>query len=205
VACECNIVGLLTASYQGIFSAAIDGSTAIEVSEDDGTVLLGQTVSTLSIGAYAYIPGEDRYLGATCPMQASAQVPWVTKYDCANDVVYFIPKAGGKASIVNGGGSGVDSSIISLECSPGIINTNLQADATSGPATPYIMAEREDGYNLVYTGNPIPIESAKPQLYEIELGFVGTIRGFLQNFSLSVSPPAPAKVQYSFVFSGVVL
>ena len=49
----------------------------------------------------------------------------------------------------------------------------------------------------------INVETGKPQKYIINLGFVGTIEAFLQSFSLTVSPPEVAKVQYSFVFSGV--
>lgn len=205
MACTCNLVGLLSSSIPGIFSASIDGGTTVEISETDGTVLLGQTVSTLNISAYAFQPGQDPYLGATCPVSAQASIPWVTKYDCEADQVYFIPKLGGKASIVNRQSSNISSSVIDLQCNPGVVSTSFQADASGGPASPFLLSDREDGYNLVYGGAPIAISSGVPQLYEISLGFAGIIRGFLQTFSFQVSPPEPAKVQYSFVFSGVVL
>lgn len=204
MACQCNIVGLLSTSYRGIFSASIDGSTTIEIAED-GTILLGQTTSNLSIGAYAFLPGQDRFLGATCPVSAQASIPWVTREDCATGTVYFIPKSGGKASITNGDASGISSSIIDLQCSPGILNKSFAASAAGGPASPFFLADREDGYNLRYNGNPIAIESGKPRKYTINLGFVGTIEAFLQSFSLTVSPPDVARVQYSFVFSGAAL
>jgi hypothetical protein len=101
--------------------------------------------------------------------------------------------------------SGINSSIISLECSPGIVSKSVDANASGGPASPFFLSDREDGYNLKYAGNPIAIESGKPQMYTISLGFVGTIEAFLQSFSLTVSPPDVARVQYSFVFSGVAL
>jgi hypothetical protein len=195
----------LTSSIPGIFSASIDGSTVIDISETDGTVLLGQTVSTLNISAYAFSPGQDPYVGASCQVSAQASIPWVTKYDCFSDTVYFIPKLGGKASITNRLNSGISSSIIDLQCNPGIVSTSFQADASSGPASPFSLVDREDGYNLVYNGTPISISSGVPQKYSISLGFVGTIEGYLQSFSFQVNPPEPAKVQYSFVFSGVVL
>jgi hypothetical protein len=204
VACECNIVGLLTSSIQGIFSASIDGGTTIEVAED-GTVLLGSTVSNLTIGAYAFLPGGDRFLGASCPFSANATIPWVTKEDCATGTTYFIPRAGGNASTTNHAASGISSGVIRLDCSPNIISTSFDANAGSGPASPYFLSEREDGYNLVYTGHPIAIESAKPQMYTISLGFVGTIEAFLQSFSITINPPEPARVNYSFAFSGVAL
>jgi hypothetical protein len=202
--CQCNIVGLLSTSIQGIFSASIDGSTSIEVSEN-GTVLLGSTVSNLTIGAYAFLPGQDRFLGASCPFSANATVPWVTKEDCATGTTYFIPRAGGSASVTNLDASGVNKSIIDLDCSPGIISRSFEANAGGGPAAPYFLSDREDGYNLVYTGTPIAIESGKPQMYTISLGFVGSINAFLQSFSLTINPPEPARVNYSFAFSGVVL
>lgn len=205
MACTCNIVGLITSSIPGVFSASINGSTTIEISETDGTVLLGQTVSTLNISAYAFSPGEDPYLGVSCPVQASAQIPWITKYDCFSGNVYFIPKIGAKASISNRVQSGISPSILNLECNPGVVSTSFDANASSGPATAVFFADKEDGYNLVYNGDPISIQSGIPQLYSISLGFVGTIQGFLQNFTLQVQPPNVAVVQYSFVFSGVAL
>lgn len=204
MSCTCNIVGLLTTSLRGIFSASIDGSTTVEIAED-GTVLLGQTVSNLNIGAYAFAPGQDRFLGASCPVSAQANIPWVTREDCDTGQVFFIPKAGGKASITNRSASGIDGTRISLECNPGIVSTSFDANASSGPASPFFLADREDGYNLKYSGNPISIETGKPQLYTIDLGFVGSIQAFLQSFSLTVNPPDVARVQYSFVFSGVVI
>ncbi len=204
MACECNLVGLLTSSVRGIFSASIDGATSVEVAED-GTVLLGSTISNLNIGAYAFLPGQDKYLGATCPFTATATIPWVTKEDCTTGTTYFIPRAGGDASTTNFQASGVNSSLIRLDCNPNINNTSFQADAGGGPASPFFLSDRQDGYNLIYTGHPIAIESAKPQMYTISLGFVGSIEAFLQSFSITINPPEPARVNYSFAFSGVVL
>jgi hypothetical protein len=197
-------VGLLTSSLPGVFSASIDGSTTVEVAEN-GTVLLGSSVSSLTIGAYAFQPGGDRFLGATCPFSAQANIPWVTKEDCLTGTTYFIPRAGGDASVTNYDESGIDPQLIRLTCDPDVVSRKFDANAGSGPATPYIIANRRDGYNLEYTGTPIPIESGKPQMYTISLGFVGSIDAFLQSFSITIDPPAPARVNYSFVFSGVVL
>lgn len=204
MACECNIVGLLTSSVRGVFSASIDGATSVEIAED-GTVLLGSTISSLNIGAYAFLPGQDKFLGASCPFSATATIPWVTKEDCATGTTYFIPRAGGDASTTNHQASGVDSNLIRLDCTPGIINKSFQANAGGGPASPFFLSDREDGYNLVYNGSPIAIESGKPQMYTISLGFVGSIEAFLQSFSITINPPEPARVNYSFAFSGIVL
>jgi len=188
---------------QGVFSATLNGSTTVEVAED-GTVLLGQTTNNLSIGAYAFLPGQNRFLGASCPFSAQASIPWVTREDCSTGEVFYIPRAGGSASVTNRAASGVSSNIINLTCTPGIISQSFDANAASGPASPFLFSDREDGYNLVYTGNPINIESGKPQKYTIGLGFIGTIEAFLQSFSLTINPPEVARVEYSFVFSGVV-
>ncbi len=166
-------------------------------------MLLGSTVSTLNIGAYAFLPGQDPFLGATCSFSAQATIPWITKFDCFTGQTYFIPKSGGKASLTNRVPSGIDTNVINITCNPGIINTSFSADATNGPAAPYLLADREDGYNMVYTGNPIPVNTGRPVIYTINLGTAGTISAFLQSFSLSVNPPDVAKVQYSFAFSGV--
>ncbi len=204
MSCACNVVGLLSTSYQGIFSASIDGSTAVEVAED-GTVLLGQTISNLNIGAYAFLPGQDRFLGASCPVSARASIQWVTKENCETGEIHFIPKSGGKASITNRSASGVDSTIIDLTCSPGISSTSFEANAGSGPTSPFFFASREDGFNLEYNGNPLAVATGSPAAYTISLGFVGTITAFLQGFSLTVNPPDVARVQYSFTFAGVAV
>jgi len=149
----------------------------------DGTVLVGASVNNLNIGAYAFLSGSnDKFLGANCSATAQATIPWLTRRDCAANRTYFIPKSGGSASITNGPLNGV-----TLECDPGIINSSFSADAGSGPASAFIQSERQDGYNLVYTGNPIPINSGEPRLYTIELGFVGSVQAFLQSFNVSVS------------------
>ncbi len=195
MSCPCSIAGLLNISYSGIISASINGGTTIEVSES-GLVLLGSTINTLSITAYPFVPGGDYFLGVTCPSSVQAQIQWIQKYDCFNNKVYFIPKTGGKASITGGPINGVR-----LECDPGIITKAFDANASSGPATPVIEAQRRDGYNLIYTGRPISISSGSPQPYSISLGFAGNITAYLQSFSLSIVPPNPASVSYSFVFT----
>jgi len=196
--CQCNIAGLLLMNYQGITSAALNGSTEVSVATD-GTVLLGQSLSTLSISAWAFAPGGDRLLGASCNASASAEIKWMQKYDCSTDTVYFIPMSGGKASVTNGPINGV-----SLECDPGITSKSFNASVNSGPVTPYITATRSDGYNLIYTGAPIPIRSGDSTPYSINLGPFSVI-AYLQSFSLTVSPPAPATVSYSFVIPGRVI
>ena len=93
--CTCDLVGLLSINYDGIISANIDGGTTVEIS-DEGLILLGATINTLSISAYPFSPGGDWFLGVTCPSSAQAQIQWVQKYDCFTDTMHFIPKSGGK-------------------------------------------------------------------------------------------------------------
>lgn len=193
--CSCNIVGLLSINYSGIVSASINGGTNVEVAED-GLVLLGPTVNTLSITAYPFLPGGDWFLGASCPSSAQAQIDWIQKYDCYNQITHFITKAGGKASISGGPIDGV-----SLECDPNVITNSFDASASSGPTTSYLSVQRKDGFNLIYTGRPIAIQSGSPRPYTITLGTVGTISAYLQSFSLTITPPSPATVSYSFVFT----
>lgn len=193
--CSCNLVGLLSTSYSGIISASINGGTNVEVAED-GLVLLGPTVNTLSISAYPFTPGGDWFLGARCPSSAQAQIEWIQKYDCYNQITHFIAKSGGKASISGGPIDG-----LSLGCDPDVVTSSFDASASSGPTTPYISVQRRDGFNLIYTGRPIAIQSGSPRPYNITLGTAGTIRAYLQSFSLTVTPPSPATVSYSFVFT----
>jgi hypothetical protein len=188
-------VGLLsTGGYSGIISASINGSTTVEVAED-GLVLLGPTINTLSISAYPFSSGGDWFLGASCPSSAQVQIPWVQKYDCYNDIVYFIPKTGAKASITGNSLNGVD-----LACDPNVVTASFEASATNGPTTVYITNDRRDGFNLRYTGSPIPVESASSLPYNITLG-THSYTCYLQSFNISVAPPQPATCSYSFVFT----
>lgn len=196
MSCDCNLVGLLsTGGYSGIISASINGSTTVEVAED-GLVLLGPTINTLSISAYPFSPGGDWFLGATCPSSAQIQLQWVQKYDCYNDITYFIPKTGAKASITGGPINGV-----SLSCNPNVVTDSFEASASSGPTTFYITNERHDGFNLIYSGDPISVSSASTLPYNITLGTHSYVC-YLQSFSLSINPPQPSTVSYSFVFTG---
>ena len=195
--CECNIVGLLSMNYSGIISASLNGGTTVSLASD-GTVLLGQTLNTLTLSAYPFSSGQDVFLGATCQASASAAVQWIQRYDCNSNTTFFIPKSGGKASITNGPLVGV-----SLDCDPDIESRSFNANAQSGPTTPYLTAVRKDGFNLRYSGLPIPVESASPESYTINLGPV-SVTAYLQSFSLSVTPPAPANVNYSFVVPGTI-
>jgi len=203
VSCPCDIVGLLKTSIPGLISASIDGNTTVEIA-DNGTVLLGSTTNRLSISAYAYTPGGNKFLGATCDVSAQVSVPWLIKEDCINNVVHFIPRAGATASITNRTESGILESIIKLECSPGISNTSISASASSGPTGRVSRTTREDGFGLVYTGVPLPINTASKLTYDINLGFLGSIKGHLQSFSLDVVPPQPATVSYTFAFNTIV-
>jgi hypothetical protein len=198
MSCSCNLAGMLSTNYDGIVSASLSGSTEVIISSL-GLVQLGQTLSTLSITAYPFNPGGDRFLGVSCPASASAEIRWIQKYDCQAGITYLIPQSGGKASITGGPISGVY-----LECDPGIVSKAINASAQGGPVTPYIMDERRDGFNLVYTGGPIAIQSGSPNPYNISLGYVSLV-AYLQSFSLSIQPPSPATVSYNFTVVGSVL
>jgi hypothetical protein len=195
--CPCNIAGALSVNYQGITSATLNGGTDVALASD-GTILIGETTSTLSISAWAFLPGQDPFLGATCPASASASIRWIKKYDCLTETTYMIPQSGGKASIVGGPINGVY-----LSCDPNIVSKSFTASVQNGPVTPYIDEVRHDGFNLIYSGNPISIQSALPDPYTIQLGTI-SVMAYLQSFSLSVSPPSPATVNYSFVCLGAI-
>ena len=192
--CECNLAGLISTNYSGIVSANLNGSTTVELAED-GTVLIGQTTNTLSITAYPFSPGGDMFLGVRCPSQASVSLDWVSKYDCIDDIVYFIPAVGGKTTM-----SGDNINGVSLICDPNITNEFMDASASGGPTTPVIISSRKDGYGLRYSGVPISIDTINTTTYYLVIGS-SSFNCYLQSFSINVRPPSPAQVSYSFVFS----
>jgi hypothetical protein len=198
LACECHIAGLLNINYQGIISASLNGSTQVSISSS-GLILLGATLNSLTITAYPFAKGGDPFLGVSCNASANASVRWLQRYDCNTDTTYFIPQSGGVANIINGPINGVQ-----LVCDANVNSRSFSANASSGPVTPYITSIQRNGFNLRYTGLPISVESGSPSPYSINLGPFSVV-AYLQSFSLTVNPPSPANVTYSFVIPDRVL
>ena len=110
-----------------------------------GEVKSGPTIGTINISAYAEF---KIYVG--CPSKAGVSVNWLRKYDCENNIVYFI-KANNGQSFIAGDENGMVTILQGIDRS----YTTINANASSGPASIYMETTRREGYGLAYNGGPI--------------------------------------------------
>ena len=88
----CFLVGNYVTELEGIIS--INSRTNFEASKVEGCIILGPSTGTVSVTAYA-----DNKVYSGCNATASVSIPWIRKYDCDNDINYFIFQSGGMAQI----------------------------------------------------------------------------------------------------------
>ena len=197
--CPCNITGLFPiGDLSGIISVSMSSNTDINMTSTE-VILVGPSTGTISMSAYPFDSGASRadiLLGVTCPSTARAECKWVQKYSCEDSKMYFLPAFGGSASRTGDAITGV-----SLETEE-VTYTSLNVDASSGPASPYLRGTHIDGFNLIYTGDPISITSGRPRSYSFLSDVLPDDTDlYLSSFEISVTPPNPATVSYNFVFA----
>lgn len=171
---------------------SINVSSSTESSLIESEMIVGPTIGTVSVTAHAQ---DSIHVG--CPGRANVQIPWLRKWDCDNNVSYFIPQGEGRSSVFGdvGGMASLHRTIGSYR----IIN----ASSSSGPAAIYTSEIQTDGYGLTYTGSPISFSTSSNGVSwdgeGLDIG-VGTM--YLQNFSLELAPGEIPVASYSFVFVG---
>lgn len=193
----CRLVGDLKLNLDGCVISVSSSARAEIIKECGETLLVGPTTGTVSMTAYAVTPTQqDVGVHVGCPGQANVSVQWVRRYDCDSNIVYFIP-AGQGASYVSGDVAG----LASLVKSTGRVYTTINASAGSGPSSLYSWTQQEDGYGLVYTGQPISFNTDTGSLVFENFIESGGPALYLQSFSLSTNPGEIPTASYSFVFS----
>lgn len=187
----CKLVGNLSLALEDCIISVNVSSRAEVIKECGGELLMGPSTGSVSITAYA---SNDFYIG--CGGKAGVSISWVRRYDCENDEVHFIPSGKGASYVV-----GDVEGLASLLLGTGKSYTSFNANASSGPATIYTEVEQEDGYGLLYTGNPFSFSTEEPENLEFENFGVGEGTLYLQNFSLELNSSTLPVVTYSFMFS----
>ncbi len=170
---------------------SVSVSTSTETSKIGDCVIVGPTIGTVSITGYA----TDKY-HTGCPGRAGVQLSWIRKYDCDNDVVYFIFSGEGKSQIA--GDIGGLATLNTKVCT----NTSISASSTSGPSL-YTHMEQDEGYGLRYRGDPIIFDTAVETDLNFDANKIGAPYSdcHLQNFSLECTPGQIPVASYSYVFS----
>lgn len=192
----CRLVGNLNLNIDGCI-ISVNVSTKPEIiKECGGNILIGPTIGTVSITGYAVTSTQnDSGIHTGCIGKAGVTIPWVRRYDCDLNVVYFIPSGEG-ASFV----SGPVEEFAQLNTSTGRAYSTMSANAGSGPATIYMETQQEDGYGLTYRGGPIAFNTTDTLEYANFVETGGPIL-YLQSFSLDMNPGEIPVASYSFTFS----
>jgi len=203
MACECRIAGLFEVGFEGIISASITGSSEFIdiVSQCDQSPnvfaevrkrLKGASTGTLSITAYAFPQGGDRYLGTSCPSEAGVSLPIQQRFDCENNITRLIRTKTGEA--FREGDEIAGATLIGEFCSFRTVN----ASAASGPASRVTDTDRFLGQDLVWTGPPFSFDTRDAD--SLDFNILG-LDVKLTSFSVSVAVPSAATNSYSFQFS----
>jgi hypothetical protein len=188
----CQLVGNLNVGFPGcVISVSTNCATESVIACGDENPLAGPSTGTINITAYADF---SPWIG--CPTKAGVNIPYIRKYDCDNDIVYFIPSGQGQ-SFVSGDAQGkVSVKYVLASCD------SLNASSTSGPTSIYVMTTQINGYGLTYNGNPISISTtSEMEPFNIGGPFSG-VDAYLQNFSFDAQPGQPPTVSYSFIYGG---
>jgi len=187
----CKLVGNFPINVAECF-VSINVSSSTESSLIENQMIVGPTVGTVSVTGHAQ---DTIHIG--CPGRANVQVPWLRKWDCDNNDLYFIPQGEGRSSIFGEVGS-----LASLHRTIGSYRI-VNASSSSGPAAIYTDETQTDGYGMTYTGGPISFSTGPDGVIwdgaGLDLG-IGTM--YLQNFSVEFTPGQIPMASYSFVFTG---
>jgi hypothetical protein len=195
----CKLVGNFPITVDGIISISSKGKTEVQVYTDGSiaTSVLGASTGTVSISAYA-----SKQVHYGCFGRAGVSVNWIKKYNC--DTTTFIYAGQGSSYI-----SGDTSNLVEFPTIQGITNPLakvhvVNVSSSSGPVSLYEDYQQEDGYGLVFTGNPWNIDTTSEAGATINLSSMG-IGGYgpslLQSLSLQCTPGGLPVVSMDFVYS----
>jgi len=184
----CQLVGDLNLGLPGCI-ISINTSSATEVITACGEEPLeGPTIDTLSISAYA-----DGGAWVGCPSRAGVNIPFVRKYDCITDVVYFIFSGRGQSFY-----TGEADKYVTLFKTLPTKSEALSASSAGGPTSLYMRSKQTNGYGMSYSGGPINFDTS-PEGTAIGLGGIFNKTYYLQSFSFEAQSGQIPVVSYSLV------
>lgn len=194
VATCCQLVGNYEINKTGIISISTKSST--ETTFEDPNLIIGPTIGTLSISAYA-IDGDAPALHQGCASRISVNIPWLRKFDCDSDpaTLHFIFQGQGNSSI-SGPADGV-AELIKDAVNYKIVN----ASAGSGPTSIYEDATQYDGYGLKYYHGPWPFETSEESDVLIDTGIADFGPLPLSSFSYTAQPGQIPTANYEFLIA----
>ena len=174
---------------------SISNSANTEINQACGVnadPIIGATVGTLSITGYAAL---TPHYG--CNGEAGVSINWIRKYDCINDITYFL-FAGEGNSYYYGDVQG------KINLHREILQHKvLNASVGNGPTTLYTDDTRYEGYGLTYNGESISFSTNSEDGVILEGGICGINDSpmFLTNFSVRFPMGEIPSASYTFVYS----
>jgi len=185
----CQIVGDLDLGLDGcIISISTNCSTEVVTACGD-EALEGPSTGSINISAYV---NNDIWIG--CPSKAGVSIPFIRKYDCEEDQVYFIFSGQGQSFY-----TGEVSEFVTLHQELPTSCEAIQASSSSGPTGIYMRSTQINGYGMSYSGNPIEFTTTAEGT-EIQLGGIFDGTYYLQSFNFDAQPGQLPVVSYSLVY-----
>jgi len=198
----CLLVGGIefNPKYGCIISISMNSRTEV-VKECGDVALLGPTTGSVNLTAYV----REMEIYAGCQASANVSIPWVRKYACEGDVVYYIQSGKGSASII---GQDYVDPYAKLLSDTGRRYYNISANVGQGPTSIYAIQEQVDGSGLDYYGGPIDFNTGQGSVVQqwediMPVNFLkpeGATPLYLQSFNLNLNPGEIPQVSYSFAF-----
>lgn len=188
----CQLVGNLDLGIDSGCVISVNTSSSTEIITACGDEPLeGATVGSISISAYV---STELWVG--CPFRAGVSIPFIRKYDCEEDIVYFLFSGQGQSFY-----AGPKPSYVELNKVLPTESRSISASSSSGPTSVYSDTLQISGYGMRYSGGPINFETTAEGT-EISLGGVfGRGPFYLQGFNLEAQPGQLPVANYSIVYS----
>ena len=193
----CKLVGNFPINVNGVISVSSKGKTEVQVYTDGttATAVVGSSTGTVSISAYA---SNNVHYG--CSGRASVSVNWIKKSNCDETTfIYagqgFSSMSGDVGGLVSFPGGDVSSPLATVP----VVNVS----SSSGPAALYEDYIQEDGYGLIFNGDPWEIDTSSEAGSTVNLtsaGIGGYGVSYLQSLSLQLTPGEFPVVSMDFVY-----
>lgn len=183
----CQLVGNLQLGIDGCIISVSTSSSSEVAAVCGDEPLEGPVTHSVSITGYA-----SNELWRGCPGKAGVNISYIRKYDCVNNVLYFI-FAGQGQSFVSGNVGGLASLYKSFSSV-----SSFSANSSSGPASIYMEIEQTNGYGLRYSGGPISFSTSELGS-PIDLGSALGGEHYLQSFNFDAQSGQLPIASYTFV------
>lgn len=156
-----------------------------------GSLTGGARIGTINISGYV-----GTNIHRECAGRAGVQVLWMRKYDCDNDLTYFIFLGPGRSFIQDGA-----SSYVSIGSAAPDTTITISASSQSGPASLFSINQQTEGVGMRYSEGPIVFDTGSES--GCTLSNMGMGRGdyYLQTFNIECVPGSIPVASYTFAYN----